>query len=219
MSGSYSDQLVVALRLRDVPGQRIGEVVAEVEAYTVDSGQDPVEAFGSVDVYSDDIAAQSRRTPSTRRWIREILGAYPAAIGSLVLVDGLWGVARGEQAALSFGGVAFAAVLPLAVLLLVAAVTRARRWAYGAAVSVGVAGTAVLWTSSMIVLVRYPAWIGVAAGVVLLAIGLGLVRRDPVIDPRDGRDRYPMSGRSALLAVGPTLLMLALLVAAALLAR
>ncbi|MFG1837153.1 hypothetical protein ACGFH8_01805 [Micromonospora sp. NPDC049175] len=220
MSDSYSDQLVVALRLREVPGPRIGQIVAEVEAFTADSGQDPIEAFGPVETYSDSIAAELRSEPPTRRRTRELLWAGPPAVGSLVLVDGLWGVLRGDRAEITLGTAMVAVLLPLAALLLVAALTHARRWASVVAASIAVASVALLWAGDRLVLVRYPAWIGLCCGALLLVTGLGLVtatQRDPVIDPRTGHDRHPMTVRFAVLAGVPMALALVLLVVVALL--
>lgn len=38
---SYMDELTIALRVRDVPGARIGEVLAEVRAHIAESGESP----------------------------------------------------------------------------------------------------------------------------------------------------------------------------------
>lgn len=223
MSESYSEQLVLALRIRDVPGQRIGQVVAEVEAYTADSGQDPMEAFGPVQAYSDTIAAQLRREPSTRGKIRDLLWGYPPAVGSLVLVDGLWGVLKGGRAELTIGDVVVATLLPLAVLLLVTALTHARPWAYYVTAGlISVVGGVLLWAGGGLVLMRYPAWVGLACGAIMLGGGLTLVmtvNRDPVIDPRTGRDRYPASTRLLVLVGALMVPLLALLSALALLSK
>lgn len=42
----YRQALMLALRLRDVPGDRIGEILAEVESHVSDTGENPTEAFG-----------------------------------------------------------------------------------------------------------------------------------------------------------------------------
>ena len=196
MSDSYSDQLVLALRLRDVPGPRIGQIVAEVEAYTADSGQDPVEAFGPVETYSDDIAAQLQRGSPARLRIGGLLWGYPPAVGSVALVDGLWGASRGGPAEISVGETVFVILLPLAAVLLLTALTRTRRWAYVGAAAIVLAGTGLSWAGNGLVLVRYPAWIGVVCGAVLFVGGLclvAIVSRDPVIDPRTNRDRHPLT--------------------------
>ena len=43
---AWRDELVLALRLRDASGARIGEVLAEVDEFCADSGQDALTAFG-----------------------------------------------------------------------------------------------------------------------------------------------------------------------------
>ena len=49
---TYRQQLVVALRMNDVPSARIGEAVAEVESHVADTGEDPVTAFGAPAEYA-----------------------------------------------------------------------------------------------------------------------------------------------------------------------
>jgi hypothetical protein len=43
---AWQEQLVLHLRLAGIPGARIGDIVAEVQAHCADSGQLPEEAFG-----------------------------------------------------------------------------------------------------------------------------------------------------------------------------
>jgi hypothetical protein len=187
MSDSYRDRLVVALRLRDIPGPRIGEVVAEVEAYTADSGQDPTEAFGPADAYADEIAAALGR-PARPRWrIRDLAWAYPPAVGALVLGDGVWGLVWGGPAELTLGEAAVAILLPLGALLLLAAVLRIRRWLYAVAAAIPIAGALVAWLGDGQILLRYSAWVALVLGAVLLVGGLlvvTVVGWDPVRDPR-----------------------------------
>lgn len=42
----WCDDFVLELRLRDVPGARIGDHLAEVESHCIETGTDPEEAFG-----------------------------------------------------------------------------------------------------------------------------------------------------------------------------
>jgi hypothetical protein len=49
---TYRQHLVVALRMCDVPADRIGEAVAEVESHVADTGEDPVAAFGEPTEYA-----------------------------------------------------------------------------------------------------------------------------------------------------------------------
>jgi hypothetical protein len=138
-------KLVYALRLRDVPanasaGRR------RVEAYVADSGQDPAEAFGP-----------ARRTPKTsrrvapeagrRRRFRELLAAYPP----------LWARRRGRRLWAYFRTAGagqhreavFAAVLPLAVVLLVAAMTQTGNGIDAVAgMVIGLGGVTALWAAT-----------------------------------------------------------------------
>ena len=43
----WRDDLLIELRARAVPGRRIGELIAEVDAHCTDSGLDPAEDFGT----------------------------------------------------------------------------------------------------------------------------------------------------------------------------
>lgn len=52
----YRDDLIYALRLHDVPGPRIGEVVAEIESHLAETGDDPRDAFGDPKDYADRVA-------------------------------------------------------------------------------------------------------------------------------------------------------------------
>ncbi|MHB8296505.1 MAG: hypothetical protein ACYDH5_18200 [Acidimicrobiales bacterium] len=54
---SYRRKLVLALRLRDVPGAQIAQAVAEVESHIEQSGERPDDTFGSPRAYADDLAA------------------------------------------------------------------------------------------------------------------------------------------------------------------
>lgn len=71
----YNADLLVALRLREVPGGRIGDILAEVESHVADTGEDPYEAFGAPRQYADRVAPA--RTPAVRRGMfgQAVLGA------------------------------------------------------------------------------------------------------------------------------------------------
>lgn len=64
---TYRDHLLMALRLQEVPGDRIGDVLAEVEAHTAETGEDPLEAFGPAKAYAREIAVASG-LPVRRPW-------------------------------------------------------------------------------------------------------------------------------------------------------
>lgn len=53
----YRNELLLALRLRDVPGPRIAEALAEVDSHLSESGEDPLEAFGPPRAYAELVAS------------------------------------------------------------------------------------------------------------------------------------------------------------------
>lgn len=55
-AATYLDDLVTHLRLLDVPGVRIGEIMAETESHLAESGEDPAEAFGEPRDYARELA-------------------------------------------------------------------------------------------------------------------------------------------------------------------
>lgn len=68
---TYRARLLLALRMRDVPGVRIGEALAEVDSHVAETGEDPRDAFGDPVAYADRLAGSldaagrddARRTP------------------------------------------------------------------------------------------------------------------------------------------------------------
>lgn len=75
---------MLALRVRDVPGARIGEVLAEVEEFCADSGLDARAAFGDPAAYAESLTTS---TGEDRPGLREDLGSVSRALpGFLGLV-------------------------------------------------------------------------------------------------------------------------------------
>lgn len=48
----YTRQLIFGLRLRDIPGDVIGDALAQVESHVANTGEDPVAAFGPAREYA-----------------------------------------------------------------------------------------------------------------------------------------------------------------------
>lgn len=69
---TYRARLLLALRMRDVPGVRIGEALAEVDSHVAETGEDPRDAFGDPVAYADRLAgsldAAGRDDASTGGW-------------------------------------------------------------------------------------------------------------------------------------------------------
>lgn len=89
----YLDNLLIQLRLLEVPGARIGEILAEVETYVADKGQDPVTAFGAPGEYAATYVAVSGSAPA-RNLLRDL---------GVAMVSGMAGAAAVEGAVHLFG--------------------------------------------------------------------------------------------------------------------
>jgi len=89
---TYRRDLILALRMREVPGDRIGEIVAEVESHVADTGEDPVEAFGPAREY----AATATGRPRARWGWADILIAVAAGAAGWLLAGGLLGLLSGD---------------------------------------------------------------------------------------------------------------------------
>jgi hypothetical protein len=123
---AWCDDLLLALRLRDVPGARIGEVLAEVQSHLAETGEDPREAFGEPREYADQVAAALglpahgagiwRPLVRSLSW-RDLVIALVFGLASFVLADGLWSLGAGESALFGLPAwpVAAAAALVLGV--------------------------------------------------------------------------------------------------------
>jgi hypothetical protein len=130
---AYDEELLLALRLRDVPGDRIGEVLAEVQSHVAETGEDPRTAFGDPKAYASEVAEALGITRSGwRAWValvtwRDGVRVLVGAAGARLLGDGCLAVARGTDA--TFGWPASVATgLGLALLVsLVVDVTRLAR--------------------------------------------------------------------------------------------
>ncbi|MDQ2756097.1 MAG: hypothetical protein M3Y71_05970 [Actinomycetota bacterium] len=88
----YRDDLLLALRLRDVPGPRIAEALAEVECHLSQSGEDPVEAFGPAGEYADRlceaIGHDADETWTARDTRTAVVYGLGAAAGAWLALDG-----------------------------------------------------------------------------------------------------------------------------------
>ncbi|HEX8497648.1 MAG TPA: hypothetical protein VF661_10695 [Actinomycetales bacterium] len=185
---AYCDELLMALRMKDVPGERIGAVLSETRAHLTDSGEDPVEAFGTPTEYAAALTAGTA-SPAPRA---KVIGL----LRSVALVLGLW-FAVGGGSALATGDRADVTVAPFVVAVLAAfgAPFLVGRIATGTRTSAALWGGAMLLVATLLgvgsALVDLPVLAQVHGGV-LLAVGLLLVAAtalgdgldpDPVVDP------------------------------------
>jgi hypothetical protein len=196
----YLRRLRTELHARGVPSERIGEVLAEVDAHVSDAGDDPATAFGPPDRYAARIAEEIGATPQPPPpAARRILTGAAASAGTLLAVEGVVGLIRHHPAPVTLAVLLTAVLIPVlsqSVLLL-----GRRSSGFGCAAALGlfvatqIAQVAVLVWFRQPVLADLPA--GAVAGVGLAAV-LGMImvfrpgRRQPmstpVIDPRPGAE-------------------------------
>lgn len=114
----WSDDLLLALRLREVPGPRIAQALAEVRSHCQETGEGPEEAFGAPRAYAEQVADALGVPPAEPFW-RDVLTWRTVAYG-LGGAAGGWLLLHGALA-LASDGWARAPVGALALGLLVLA--------------------------------------------------------------------------------------------------
>lgn len=90
----YTQQLMFALRLRDVPGEVIGDAIAQVESHIAETGEDPVAAFGPAREYAASFAG---KTAPARRWPWYVVNWLVGFLFGCILIIGVFGQVRGEE--------------------------------------------------------------------------------------------------------------------------
>ncbi len=103
---TYTEELLLALRLRDLPGPQIAEALAEVQSHVAETGEDPREAFGPPRAYAQEVAAALGAPKAPRAVWRGVLTWSTAAyglggvVGAWLTVNGVLALAAGRQSAL-----------------------------------------------------------------------------------------------------------------------
>ena len=129
----YAAELTEALEFRDVPDEAIQEIVREVNSHVVDSGEDPVAAFGRPSDYADNFAPTFRKV-----WFWTLIAASVtlASSGAYFLISGVFGLQSADitlwelppVARISIGVVGIAAFFTLIFTAGARANRRARAW-------------------------------------------------------------------------------------------
>lgn len=206
VDGTWAEAFVVELRLLDIPGTRIGDALAEVEAHCHDAGESAPDAFGDPVAYarSLDLAPDA----DTERDVRKVgLGAGLQLVGLFVVPGAVGPLVRGEDAGLTAGFLLGGLV---ALLCIVALVVRSgpllrgfveRPWVSGLVLWVALSAAVLpvlLWRTTVLTVSPLAA---VALGIVLLVVGCVLEARalgapDVVVDPTapvPQRARFPFA--------------------------
>jgi len=103
-SPKWREDLISQLRLREVPGDRIGDILLEVEEHIRESGESPEEAFGPAKAYAERRSGAISNLPDseddTTNLISQIvipgLGGFLLATGAFEIGSGgePWGSLR-----------------------------------------------------------------------------------------------------------------------------
>ena len=122
---TYTDELLLALRLRDLPGPQIAEALAEVNSHVAETGEDPREAFGPPRAYARQVAAALDKSGEPLPFWRGVLTWSTTAYGlggfsgAWLLLDGVLALASGRRGALGLSPLV-PLLLGLAVLIVMA---------------------------------------------------------------------------------------------------
>lgn len=220
----YCEDLLLALRLRDVPGDRIGAVLAEVRDHLTSSGEDPVGSFGTAQDYA---AALTPERAAPTRSAQRLEAARNAAgvAGLLWAAEGGTALLSGEQAVLTEFQVVPPVLIALVAPRLLDAVAQARRPAligWGALVTAAVVALALVhaWTGPLLGVTLPPAAL-LVPGLVVAAAWIVTTARavDPVVAPlQDAVDarRQRRRGSASFVALMLLLLLVPVVVAPAL---
>ncbi|MGJ7907666.1 HAAS signaling domain-containing protein [Actinopolyspora sp. H202] len=203
-SEKYRNELMFALRMREVPGDRVGDVLAEVETHVAETGQDPVEAFGTPGEYAARVAEEFGAFAGSPR--RAVLRPSVLLVAALALCAAELAVpaVTTSEVTLTTGSlvglVALLALLLVPLLLAMRAATELH--GAGRRVWFGLGALATLVLAPFVanrlegvvgaepVLFTMPRWSAFAlAGVFLLgtvAVLARTIRGNRIVDPRPG---------------------------------
>ncbi|MET9343291.1 hypothetical protein [Nonomuraea sp. NPDC003804] len=197
----YREELTLALRLRDISGVRVGEVLAEVEAHVAETGEDPTTAFGTPKEYAATIAEQLDTRSGKPSPLHQAVGGLATGALGYVGLTLLWRALRADGPAASFttadtvGGIAFLALMTAGISLSFRAATAPTNGkVYGVLGGCALVASLASFPLSEVLLddqaslVEVSRWVAVGLGVAAVAGSLllvvGAIRHGRVVDPR-----------------------------------
>ncbi|MDR1808584.1 MAG: hypothetical protein LBR33_11855 [Propionibacteriaceae bacterium] len=81
----WASAFLIELRLQEVPGDRIGDALAEVEAHVAESGETAAEAFGDPAEYAKSLGLKARPTSGAA-----LLGTMLSLVPFVLALDLVW---------------------------------------------------------------------------------------------------------------------------------
>lgn len=194
----WAERLVLELRLQGVAGDRIGAVLAEVDAHVVDSGESAPDAFGDPVTYARSLGLPVSRAQSRGATTRAVAASGLQLVGMLAVLWSLPPALDGEPLQASAGLLLVLAVLVAAVLTLGARTERVLRAVLdhpvltALTVAVGAGALVALGLTVRTPVVTLPPVVVLVGGAVVLAGATAWEAielrdgDDPVVGPHDG---------------------------------
>lgn len=188
----WVQRLVVELRLREVPGTRLGAILAEAQAHAEAAGETAWEAFGEPEDYAAALAPDDDPELAPRQVFAAVMPAFAALVGLAMVFGSAQPVRTRTPVTVTAGALAQAVlgavVLVVSVLSLSWVLRRVSRspraiWVFGAAGGALSAGLVALaaWRTPVVTVPQLPFF---AAGFLVVMVA-GLVGRKLLHDATD----------------------------------
>ncbi|GEK23178.1 hypothetical protein [Cellulomonas xylanilytica] len=181
---AWRDELVLALRLRDASGARIGDALAEVEEFCADSGQDAVTAFGDPREYAASLTSAADTEPPRLR--DDVRAAGRVVVGFVGLVIVLAAVGSGPDLVVTAGWLIGVPLMLGGAVVTIAALGQGRTIRSVLVVALVLAAVVALGLLLDAPLATVPDWLALTVGGTLLVgdavVGTVRARRRPSAD-------------------------------------
>ncbi|WP_293781170.1 hypothetical protein [uncultured Aeromicrobium sp.] len=176
---SWAEEFILEARLRDVPGERIGDALMEVNAHCRDAGETAWQAFGDPASYAREIAAGQ---PVERtRWLHLLGPTMVQVVGVVLTLSGMGAWMSDATVTVTWGMVTMLALICLEIVTLALVLDHTlsaivRRPFLAAAVGAGAAALLTAGAAALLLIkvpiVELPFSVVLGTGVAVLAAGL-----------------------------------------------
>lgn len=94
----WRDDLIYHLRLQDLSGDQIGDILLEVEEHTSESGESPEEAFGPAKAYAESRSSAIPASENDDEDVNLIAQILVPGLGGFLLATGAFELGSGDDA-------------------------------------------------------------------------------------------------------------------------